>query len=75
MPETRSHEANGLSGALAAAKRHPIMTATVVVGLLGGAVLGALYLDPEWSLLRRVAAGTLAGGGAGFFIVATKLIG
>ena len=75
MPLAGSDEANGLSGALATAKRHPIMTATVVVGLLGGAVLGGLYLDPEWSLLRRISAGALAGGGSGFFIGATKMIG
>ena len=48
MPLAGSDEANGLSGALATAKRHPIMTATVVVGLLGGAVLGG----------QAVAAGT-----------------
>jgi len=54
---------------------HPVVTALIVTLAILGAVLGGLYLPPEWSTLRRVAAGALSGAGIGFFIVATRLIG
>ena len=54
---------------------HPVVTALIVTLAILGAVLGGLYLSPEWSMLRRVAAGALSGAGIGFFIVATRLIG
>ena len=54
---------------------HPVVTALIVTLTILGAVLGGLYLSPEWPILRRVAAGALSGAGIGFFIVATRLIG
>ncbi len=54
---------------------HPVVTALIVTLAILGAVLGGLYLSPEWSMLRRAAAGALSGAGIGFFIVATRLIG
>jgi len=67
--ETKSTSLIGL------VRRHPVMTALLVTSTLAGAILGGLYLTPEWSLVRRVAAGALAGGGAGFFVIATRVIG
>ena len=52
-----------------------MVSALIVSPATLGAVLGGLYLPPEWSILRRVAAGALSGAGIGFFIVATRLIG
>ena len=52
-----------------------MVTALIVTLTILGAVLGGLYLSPEWPILRRVAAGALSGAGIGFFIVASRLIG
>jgi hypothetical protein len=61
--------------ALAALRRHPVITALMIGCTLAGAVLGALYLSEDWSLLRRVAAGGVAGGGIGLLLTGTKLVG
>jgi len=75
MPET-SRESETARGSLRAlALGHPVITTLIVTLAMLGAVLGGLYLPPEWSLLRRAAAGALAGAGIGFFIVATRIIG
>ena len=74
MAEPPQNETIG-SSSLSVVRRHPVMTALVLVSILTGAMLGGLYLTPEWSLLRRVAAGALAGGGAAFFALASRIIG
>ena len=55
--------------------RHPVICATLGVCTVAGVVLGALYLPAEWSLLRRCAAGGVAGAGTALLITATKMIG
>ena len=75
MPTAPSKQAAGTHSILAAARQHPVMTTVLLSCIATGAVLGGLYLTPEWSLLRRIAAGALAGGGAAFFALATRVIG
>jgi hypothetical protein len=49
---------------------------SVIIGCaLAGAVLGFTLLTDEWSALRRIAAGAVAGAGTGFVITATKMFG
>ncbi len=55
--------------------RHPVITATLVLCTLAGAVAGVLFLSPDWSLARRLAAGAVGGAGTALLITATKLIG
>lgn len=75
MPDT-SRESEAGRGSLGdLARGHPVVTTLIVSLAVLGAVLGGLYLSPEWTLLRRVAAGALSGAGIGFFVVATRLIG
>jgi hypothetical protein len=51
------------------------MTGAVLACALLGAVLGGVWLPQEWSLVRRVVAGTLAGAGTGMLMTGTKWIG
>ena len=59
----------------AAAREHPVIATVLVVGTLVGAGVGWLYLDPSWNPVRRVLAGALVGGGLGFLMTATKMLG
>lgn len=58
-----------------ALRAHPVVTTVMVVCTLAGAVLGPELLTPDWSLARRVVAGTLAGAGTGLLLTATKMLG
>jgi len=51
-------------------RRHPIITGVMVVTTAGGAVAGGLYCPEDWSLVRAVVAGTLAGFVVGIFCTA-----
>jgi hypothetical protein len=53
--------------------RHPVLTSVFAGCTLAGALLGPTLLSDEWSLLRRIAAGAVAGFGTGLLITATKL--
>jgi hypothetical protein len=64
--------ARGLAGLF---RRHPVMTSTVLVCALLGAALGGVFLPEEWSLVRRLVAGALAGAGTGMLMTGTKWIG
>lgn len=75
MSETPQETETNPISLVGLARRHPVVTTLLVTSTLVGAILGGLYLTPEWSLVRRVAAGALAGGGVGFFVIATKVIG
>ena len=57
------------------AREHPVIFALLVTLTAAGAVLGVSQLPEEWSLLRRLLAGGVAGTGIGFLMTATKLIG
>lgn len=54
---------------------HPVLWALVAACVVAGAAAGSVWLPEDWSLLRRVLAGGVGGGGAGFLIVATRLFG
>ena len=75
MPDRSGKSRAGLESLSELVREHPVITAVLATLAIGGAVLGGLYLPPEWSVLRRLAAGALSGAGIGFFIVATRLIG
>jgi len=75
MPDTSRESEAGRGSLRDLARGHPVATTLIVTLAILGAGLGGIYLSPEWSLLRRVAAGALSGAGVGFFIVATRLIG
>jgi hypothetical protein len=62
------------SGILGSLRRHPVIVGVLVAGAVLGAVAGALYLTPDWSLARRVAAGALSGAGIAFLMTATKML-
>ena len=63
------------AGLLAALRRHPVLTGAFLVLTAAGAAVGALYLPPEWTLLRRLLAGAVAGAGMALLATATKLVG
>jgi len=50
-----------------------VITGVFVACTLAGVLLGPAFLSPEWSLLRRVVAGGVAGAGIGLLITATKM--
>ena len=56
------------------ARRHPVISAVLLSCTLLGALCGAWLLTGEWSLARRLAAGAVAGAGAGFLVTATKML-
>ena len=53
--------------------RHPYITGTFVVCTALGAALGLLLLTEEWSVIRRLLAGSVAGASTALLITATKL--
>jgi hypothetical protein len=56
-------------------RRHPVITALMVVTTVGGMLLGGLYCPAEWSLARGLAAGALSGFVVGIFCTAPRIIG
>ena len=56
-------------------RRHPFITGTLVGCTVVGAGLGLVYLSGEWSELRRIAAGAVAGVGVGLLLTTTKMLG
>ena len=60
---------------VAALARHPVIAAVVVSCTLAGGAAGAVLLDADWSLLRRVLAGGIGGAWVGLLFTATKMIG
>jgi hypothetical protein len=54
-------------------RRHPVIVGVLVTCTLVGAVAGGVMLDEQWFVLRRVAAGAVAGGGVGLLLTATKM--
>ena len=75
MPPTTEKTQAESGGLLRLAREHPVVTTLLVTLAILGSILGGLYLPPEWSVIRRVAAGALSGAGIGFFVVASRLIG
>lgn len=54
-------------------RRHPVIVGVLVACTLVGAVAGGVMLAEDWSVLRRIAAGAVAGGGVGLLLTATKM--
>ena len=63
------------STALRVVTEHPVLTGIFAICILGGAMLGAVLLTEDWSMLRRIAAGAVAGAGVALLTTAPKLIG
>ena len=57
------------------ARHHPLITGVIALSFVTGAVIGAIFLTDDWSLLRRIAAGGVAGGGCGLMLTAYRIIG
>lgn len=74
MHDERDGDRSG-TGLRAAFRRHPVLTGAFLALTAAGAAAGALYLPPEWSLLRRLLAGAVAGAGMALLATATKLVG
>jgi hypothetical protein len=55
-------------------QRHPVISAILIGCTLLGAALGFALLGDDWSALRRILAGTIAGAGVGLLITATKML-
>jgi hypothetical protein len=64
-------EAHGEGRGLVAS--HPWLVVFSVALVVGGAVAGYLWLSPEWSALRRVAAGAVSGAGIMVLLGGPKL--
>jgi len=60
---------------MAAITARPVVLGVFITCVSVGAVLGGLLLTDEWSLVRRIAAGVVAGAGVGLLITAPKVIG
>ena len=58
---------------LALLKRHPFLTGSFALFITAGAVIGLLYLPPDLAILRRLAAGGVAGGGIVLLVAGPKL--
>ena len=65
----------GLLGLLGLLRRHPVLTSVFLACTVAGAVLGFALLSHDWSALRRIAAGGVAGAGAAFLVTATRMFG
>lgn len=68
-----SLEETASGGLWGSVRRHPFISGAFVGCALVGAVLGFYLLTGEWSALRRIAAGAVAGAGVAFVITATKM--
>lgn len=55
--------------------QHPLLVAVAIVSVVAGAIVGGIYLSPEWSPARRVLGGALMGAWCGFLITAIRLMG
>ena len=63
------------AGWVEAIARHPLIAAVVALCTLAGAGAGVVFLDADWSLLRRVLAGAVGGAWIGLLFTATKMVG
>lgn len=53
--------------------RHPILTATFSICLLGGVFTTIAWAPDEWGLPRQIFAGVFGGAGVGFLLTAPNL--
>ena len=67
-------EPEDASGAWAAIRRHPVITATMVLCVVG--TFGAILVPFEdWSVGRKMAAGALSGAWVGLLVTGTRMLG
>jgi len=59
----------------ASARRHPVITGVLVTFTITGAIVGATLLGDDWSLVRRIAGGGVAGAGCALLLTAYRTIG
>lgn len=64
-----------LSAAARFATEHPVLTGIFATCIVGGAILGAVFLTDDWSMARRLAAGAVAGAGVALLTTAPRIIG
>jgi hypothetical protein len=63
------------SGMWAVIRRHPVITATLVLCIAVGAI-GAIFVPFEdWSVGRKIAAGALSGAWVGLLVTGTRMLG
>jgi|GEM_PF-1688327 len=55
-------------------RRNRAFTALFAVCIVAGAFAGVLYLPEEFSSIRKLLGGAIAGGGVAFLMTATKLL-
>ncbi len=60
---------------LSAIRSHPVIAGILLGCTVLGAVLGVALLTGEWSLVRRIAGGAVAGAGVGLIITASRMLG
>jgi hypothetical protein len=75
MPDEALPEKTVVRRLRAVIRAHPIICGTFAILILLGAVLGGCLLTEEWSLLRRVVGGAVAGASMGLLITAPRIIG
>lgn len=63
------------AGLLTLLRRHPVLCGIFLACTLVGAALGFALLGDDWSALRRIAAGGVAGAGSALLVTATKMFG
>ena len=54
---------------------HPLIASFMLACTLGGAVLGFFVLSDDLSVIRRLVGGAVGGGGVGFMLTATRMMG
>ena len=60
-------------GFAALVRRHPVLSALLLLCSVLGAVLGATFLPQEWALARRIAAGAVSGAGCWLLVTFARL--
>lgn len=56
-------------------RAHPIITSLIVGCTLLGVSMGLLFLPDDWTSLRKIAGGVVAGAGFGLIITAPRISG
>ncbi len=75
MTEPPEHAHGAVETLRRMAKEHPLI-AIMLLGLsAAGALAGFVWLPPDWSVLRRLAAGAVAGVGIALLLMATRIMG
>jgi hypothetical protein len=63
------------TGLRAVLNEHPVMATALTAAIVGGAILGFMFLSPDWSAGRRILAGAIGGAGFAFLVSARNVLG